>query len=174
MRTTGQRLRHGDLAAGGMWVPEPDGRSRDRFRASRRNDHPADGNAPSIRVWRRRRPPAGCSFVPSPACQQPGGTLGGEKECSDSTLSLNLQGTGTLAGWNRTVQLPVSFETHVGPRTPGQPVQQFATDMFHLEGELPPGDPDFDVLTITGGTNHGMPSPGLTKLTQQGRQLGGR
>ena len=113
-------------------------------------------------------PPAGCSFVPSPACQQPGGTLGGERECATSTLSLNLHGTGTLAGWNRTFQLPVSFETHVGPRTPGQPVQQLATDMFHLEGELPPGDPDFDLLRITGGTNNGMPSPGLTTLTQQG------
>ena len=72
-----------------------------------------------------------------PACEQPGGTLGGEKECSDSKLSLSLQGTGTLAGWNRPVQLPVSFETHVGPRTPGQPVQQFPTDMFHLQGQLP-------------------------------------
>jgi subtilisin-like proprotein convertase family protein len=113
-------------------------------------------------------PPAACDFVPSPACQQPGGTLGGEEECSDSTLSLTLHGTGTLAGWNRSVQLPVSFETHVGPRVPGAPIQQFPTDMYRLQGQLPPGDPDFDLLRITGGTSNGLPSPGHTTLTKQG------
>ena len=113
-------------------------------------------------------PPAGCSFVPSPACEQPGGTLGGSEECSDSTLGLNLQGTGTLAGFNRALQIPVSFETHVGPRTPGAPVQSFPTDMFRLQGQLPAGDPDFDLLRITGGTDFGLPSPGHTTLTQVG------
>ncbi len=113
-------------------------------------------------------PPAACDFTPSPACEQPGGTLGGMEECSDSTLQISLQGTGTLSGWTRAVNLPVSFETHVGPRTPGQPVQQFPTDMYRLQGQLPPGDPDFDLLRITGGTSNGMPSPGQTKLTRQG------
>src|SRR6185436_3785486 len=97
-------------------------------------------------------PPGVCDFVPSPACEQPGGALGGNEECSDSTLQLSLHGTGTLAGWDRTIQLPVAFETHVGPRTPGAPMQSFPTDMFRLQGQLPPGDPDFDLLRITAGT----------------------
>jgi hypothetical protein len=37
--------------------------------------------------------------------------------------------------------------------------------MFYLQGQLPPGDPDFDLLRITGGTGFGMPSPGHTTLT---------
>ena len=110
-----------------------------------------------------------CSFTPPPGlCEQPGGTLGGNEECSDSTLNLSLHGTGTLSGWNRTLQVPVSFETHVAPRTPGAPVQSFNTEMFALSGQLPAGDPDFDLLRITGGDNFGMPSPGHTTLRTQG------
>ena len=43
-------------------------------------------------------PPTGCSFAPSPTCRQPGGTMGGERGCGASTLSLSFQGAGTLAG----------------------------------------------------------------------------
>jgi hypothetical protein len=39
--------------------------------------------------------------------------------------------------------------------------------MNGLTGQLPPGDPDFDLLKITGGTAFGMPSPGHTTLTLQ-------
>jgi len=113
-------------------------------------------------------PPGVCDFVPSPDCDKPGGALGGREECSDSMLALTLHGTGTLLGWDRTLQLPVGFETHVGPRTPGAPVQSFDTDMFRLQGQLPAGDPDFDLLRITAGTGFGMPSPGHTTLRQQG------
>jgi hypothetical protein len=113
-------------------------------------------------------PPAACDFFPSPACEQPGGALGGQEECAESSLDLTLQGTGTLAGWTRTVSIPVGFETHVGPRHPGEPVQSFSTDMFRLQGQLPAGDPDFELLRITGGTDFGMPSPGQTKLTNIG------
>ena len=42
----------------------------------------------------------------------------------------------------------------------------FDTDMTRLQGELPPGDPDFDLLRIVAGTGNGMPSPGHTTLTQ--------
>ena len=87
-----------------------------------------------------------------------GGALGGNEECNNSTLSLALNGTGMLSGWNRTLQIPVEFETHLGPRTPGAPVQSFDTDMFMLRGQLALGDPDFDLLRIRGGTSFGMPS----------------
>jgi len=100
-----------------------------------------------------------CSFSDLVDCKEPGGDLGGEKECSDSHLSLDLKGTGMLAGWQRAVNLPVSFETHVGPRNPGDPVQQFPAEMFRLFGQLPPGDPDFDLLRVTAGNDFGCPAP---------------
>ena len=108
-----------------------------------------------------------CTFVPPPGfCEQPGGNLGGRKECSDSSVEMNLHGTGLLAGFDRPIQITATFETHVGPRTPGAPVQSFATDMFKLQGQLAPGDPDFDLLRITAGTGFGLPSPGHTTLTR--------
>ncbi|MEK6797998.1 MAG: hypothetical protein AABZ12_03455, partial [Planctomycetota bacterium] len=104
-----------------------------------------------------------CSFVPDIDCSELGGTLDGEKECVQSTLQLNLRGTGDLNGFNRMVNLPVSFETHTAPRMPGDPVQSFDTDMFRLFGQFT-GDPDFDLLRVVGGTDFGLPSPGHTTL----------
>jgi hypothetical protein len=114
-------------------------------------------------------PPAVCSFAPpTPGvdCDQPGGTLGGEEECSNSFLRMTMHGTGGLAGFNRLMGMQASFETHVAPRMPGDPVQSFDTDMFRLFGQLPPGDPDFDLLRIVAGTDFGLPSPGHTTLTR--------
>ncbi|HEY3175972.1 MAG TPA: hypothetical protein VGK94_09480 [Candidatus Polarisedimenticolia bacterium] len=96
----------------------------------------------------------------------PGGSLGGEIEQFSSSLTLQLNGTGGMSGYMRNVTLPVQSETHVGPRTPGDPVQSFDTSMFRLQGQLPPGDPDFDLLRVTAGNFFGMPSPGHTTLTQ--------
>jgi hypothetical protein len=95
----------------------------------------------------------------------PGGSLGGEKENFNSNLHLVMTGTGTLTGFNRLINLGVVCQTDVAPRTLGDPVQSFDTDMFMLQGQLPPGDPDFDLLRITAGTGFGMPSPGHTTLT---------
>jgi hypothetical protein len=106
-----------------------------------------------------------CSFDVQAGCEQPGGGLGGEQECAHSELHLELTGTGDLAGYSRTIVLPVVFETHTGPRTPFAPIQEFPTDMFRLSGELT-GDPDFDLLRITSGSSYGLPSPGHTTLTQ--------
>jgi len=97
-----------------------------------------------------------------------GGTLSGEVERFNSRLKLHLEGTGTLAGWTRDLSVPAQCETHVGPRTLGDPVQSFDTAMFGLQGQLPPGDPDFDLLRITAGTGFGLPSPGHTTLTRLG------
>ncbi len=97
----------------------------------------------------------------------PGGNLGGEAETFQSSLALNMNGTGALAGFNRALLLPaVQCETHVGPRMANDPIQSFDTDMFRLQGQLPIGDPDFDLLRITAGSGFGMPSPGHTTLTQ--------
>jgi len=108
-----------------------------------------------------------CSFAPMPGghCNTSGGDLGGEKECNQSQLSLQMNGTGGLT-YSRTINMQINFETHVAPRTPGESVQSFDTEMFRLQGQLPPGDPDFDLLRITAGNDFGLPSPGHTTLTK--------
>ncbi len=97
-----------------------------------------------------------------------GGSLGGTAATgAGMSIGMHLQGTGELAGFERTFTVPIQFEQHNGPgRIPGQPAQSFDTDMFFMNGQIPPGDPDFDLLRITAGTNYGMPSPGHTTLTQ--------
>jgi hypothetical protein len=93
--------------------------------------------------------------------------LGGEVELFEAILDWELTGTGDLAGFERSLQIPVLIETHTGPRTPNDPVQTFPTDLFQMQGQLPPGDPDFDVLQIVAGTSFGLPSPGQTTLTRR-------
>lgn len=107
--------------------------------------------------------------APQEFCNFPGGSLGGERETFISTLELRMNGTGDLAGFSRIIEVPITTEVHTGPRTPGEPVQTFPNDMFILQGSIF-GDPDFDSLTLVGGTNNGMPSPGSTTLTQTGNR----
>ena len=108
-----------------------------------------------------------CSFAVTPGvdCDEAGGSLGGEKECADSVLHSTLTGTGTLTGFSRMLDIPLSVEIHAAPRTPGSPVQSFDTDLFRLFGQITL-DPDFDLLRVVGGTDFGLPSPGHTTLTQ--------
>lgn len=99
--------------------------------------------------------------------RMPGGDLGGEKEAFLSFINMHITGTGVLSGYERFIGMPnVQVETHVGPRNPSDPVQSFDTEMFAMQGQLPPGDPDFDLLRITAGNNFGLPSPGHTTLTR--------
>ncbi|MDX1407885.1 MAG: hypothetical protein R3330_07120, partial [Saprospiraceae bacterium] len=97
----------------------------------------------------------------------PGGSLGGEIVTFDAVMEIPMTGTGDLAGFNRNMIMPVSGEMHLAPRTPGDPVQTFDTDMFQLQGAIF-GDPDFDFLQLTAGTAFGLPSPGQTTLTRLG------
>jgi hypothetical protein len=108
-----------------------------------------------------------CQGGPGVTCEMPGGTLGGSVDAFNSELNLVMQGTGDLAGFSRVIPVQLQCEVHTAPRNPGQPVQTFATDFFALQGGIF-GDPDFDMLAITGGTFFGMPSPGSTTLTQLG------
>lgn len=98
-------------------------------------------------------------------CETTGGTLGGNIDAFDSTLTMRMQGTGTLTGFSRQLDVPIQCEVHTGPRVPGAPVQAFPTDFFSLGGGIS-GDPDFAQLIVTGGTQNGLPSPGNTVLTQ--------
>jgi len=107
-----------------------------------------------------------CSMPLGPGeCETAGGSLGGHGHCFEANLDLDVAGTGDLEGFNRHLVVPVSCEVHTGPRVPGDPVQSFETDFYRLQGQIA-GDPDFDLLKITGGTDFGLPSPGQTTLVQ--------
>jgi len=96
----------------------------------------------------------------------PGGGLGGEiEESSPALLQLSMQGTGTLASFNRNIFMQVQMEADTAPRTLGDSVQTFPNDMVRLEGSIF-GDPDFDELHIRAGSDLGLPSPGQTTLTE--------
>lgn len=103
----------------------------------------------------------------SSASEVPGGSLGGSTQNYNAVMPLDLTGVGSLAGFTRHIPLSVHVLTESAPRTPYSPIQSFDTNMLQLQGQLPPGDPDFDLLRVTAGTAFGMPSPGHTTLTQQ-------
>ena len=64
---------------------------------------------------------------PSTVVSRTGTPATGETYTFDTEmLQLTLQGGGIK-------NVPVNFETHVGPRTPGDPVQSFDTDMHQLD-----------------------------------------
>jgi len=95
----------------------------------------------------------------------PGGPLGGNLETFESEGSFVLTGTGALAGYNRTLTVPLFVESATAPQTPGAPQQVFPTEMLRIQGQLF-GDPDFAQLDIRAGTLEGLPSPGETELTE--------
>jgi hypothetical protein len=107
-----------------------------------------------------------CSTPPGLTCETAGGGLGGNLDCSDSVAELTITGTGLLTGFHRTISVPLFMEVHTGPRTPGNAVQDFDTEMVALQGQLF-GDPDFDTLRITGGTSNGFPGSGHTTITER-------
>ena len=97
---------------------------------------------------------------PATVVTRTGSPVAGETHTFDTEMLQMTLSSG------RILNLPTNFETHVSPRTPGDPVQSFDTEMMRLQGQLPDGDPDFDLLRITAGTSFGMPSPGHTTLTR--------
>jgi hypothetical protein len=105
--------------------------------------------------------------IPMDLCTYPGGALGGGYADFEAFLDLHLVGTGTLAAFNRNITIPIiAGRADYAPRVPFAPVQSFPTDLTSMQRQLT-GDPDFDLLRITAGSNFGMPSPGHTTLTQQ-------
>jgi hypothetical protein len=101
--------------------------------------------------------------------QVPGGSLGGMKETWTATLKCSMTGTGALLGFSKIIDIPISIgESHSAARVPLAPVQSFNTDMFAMQGQIPVGDPVFDLLRLTAGTTFGLPSPGHTTFTQDG------
>jgi hypothetical protein len=98
----------------------------------------------------------------------PGGSLGGHVQTYDAIIQWDITGTGGIFGvFARSIGMQVAVVTESGPRTPGDAVQSFDTSLVSIQGAIF-GDPDFDDLSIIGGSNHGLPSPGFTKLTRLG------
>jgi hypothetical protein len=97
----------------------------------------------------------------------PGGGLGGTTQSWDAILVLNLVGQASFV-YNRTLNISVHCTSDAGPRTLAAPIQSFDMELTSLQGQLPPGDPDFDLLRVTAGSGFGLPSPGHTTLTLQG------
>lgn len=95
----------------------------------------------------------------------PGGSLGGEVQNFQATMPWTMAGTGTLLGFNRALSMQITCETHTAPRVLAAPSQPFPTVFYTLQGQLPIGDPDFDLLRIIAGNGFGLPSPGHTTLT---------
>jgi hypothetical protein len=91
----------------------------------------------------------------------------GEIVLYESMARLELEGTGMFSAYRRTLIIPHFLEKNQhGPRNPGDPVQSFGNEKLQLFGQLPPGDPDFDLLRITAGGDFGLPSPGGATLTR--------
>ena len=115
--------------------------------------------------------PAACSTcslsLSAAECETAGGTLSGDGHCFTATLGLVVTGTGSLAGFNRTLAVPVFGEMHTAPRNPGDSVQTFANRIYNLSGELF-GDPDFCTFRFRGGSSfgYGPDNDGQTTLTK--------
>jgi len=97
----------------------------------------------------------------------PGGGLGGNLQDFESILYMEMTGMGSLAGFNRSIFMQTTCQTHTAPRVPGDAVQDFDTQYGTLLGDIF-GDPDFDIITLVGGSGFGLPSPGHTTLTRLG------
>jgi hypothetical protein len=116
-------------------------------------------------------------FAPTLFDEQAGGSLGGTKSGGGGAPAMqwDLSGTGTLLGFNRTINMPAapglatssSFEVHAEPRTNGDSFQSFDTVMFRMFSQVT-GDPDFDLLRFVAGSDFGLPSPGHTTLLENG------
>ncbi len=97
-----------------------------------------------------------------------GGSLAGTRATFDAVIRLNMSGTGVLNLFNRTIFLPIPNSViDFAPRTSGDPVQVFADDVWVISGDVF-GDPDFDQISIQGGSIFLLPSPGQTDLSQIG------
>jgi hypothetical protein len=105
---------------------------------------------------------------PTSSSEVAGGGLGGTQATGNGmSLAMSLSGTGSLAGYTRSLLIPLTIIEDAAPRTAGAPVQSFATDTSQWQGQIT-ADVDFDLLRITAGSAFGLPSPGNTTLTQNG------
>ena len=89
-------------------------------------------------------------------------------EIESSTASFGVEGTLECRGgsdFHRTLTLQGTGQLDYTPQAPGEPTGSFETEMVSLSLSLF-GDPDFDFLRVTAGSDFGLPSPGQTTLTE--------
>lgn len=103
----------------------------------------------------------------------PGGSLSGTVSNYSAVLNFSMTGTGIYSSYNRFISIPLTnppFSTSQqiswGPRVPFTPAQSFTAELERLQGQVA-GDPDFDLLRVTGGTSFGLPSPGQAYVISQ-------
>jgi hypothetical protein len=96
-----------------------------------------------------------------------GGVLHGLIERGDSTITVDITGTGTAAGFHHTVSFPAKFEVHSEPHDSSQEIDTFRTNMYRIEG-VATGDKMFSSLRLVGGTANGFESPGQMTLIDKG------
>jgi hypothetical protein len=126
-------------------------------------------------------------LTPAVSAEVAGGALGGTKSAGGGPLmQWTMQGVGAFSAYNRVLTMPgqappgnasfvnpafaaigSSYEEHAAPRTAFAPVQTYVTDLARMQSQIT-GDPDFDLLRLTAGSDFGLPSPGQTTLTQVG------
>ncbi len=92
--------------------------------------------------------------------------LGGGSQSWNANIEMMMTGTGALAGFSRTIFMPVAALVDLGPRAGGD-TQSFDIDILGFDGQVF-GDPDFDVLRFTSGSNWGLPSSGSATYTAVG------
>jgi len=91
-------------------------------------------------------------------------------ETFDSELAMRVTGTGLLAGTNCDLKMrPLEVVVESQPTQLGQAVQDFDTDMKSLTGTLSSDTTCnlFQSLSVTAGSDHGLPSPGHVHLEQR-------
>ncbi|MBM4129577.1 hypothetical protein FJ250_00915 [bacterium] len=99
--------------------------------------------------------------------EAPGGVFGGTISTWQGQFLMNMSGTGSLLGFNRSIVMPLSPWTEImefAPRMLAAPVQAGVARVSQLHSQIAGGDPDFDLLRITAGDNFGLPSPGAYQV----------
>ncbi len=104
------------------------------------------------------------SLTGPPIVVNGGSFPGGTRHTSNGDAEITLKASD---GSTHSRTIPVQMVVDRGPLNPTG-LQSFDTEMFLLSGQLPPGDPDFDLLRVTAGSSFGLPSPGHTTLTRLG------
>ncbi len=99
-----------------------------------------------------------------------GGGLGGTMSTWQGQFLMNMTGTGTLLGFNRSIVIPLgpgNAQMDFSPRMAFAPVQNVNAQVYYLFGQVF-GDPDFDLLRISAGYGFGLPAPGQVQVASSG------
>ncbi len=92
-----------------------------------------------------------------------GGNLGGQIITFSANSTIDVTGTGALATFGRMLSAQADFEVHTAPHSGEQTID---IELVSMSLSLPPGDPDFNMLEIRGGTSFGLPGTGKAKFSQ--------